>query len=422
MTDFREPLPPGGTHNNLKIAVIGAGATGAITALELHKAGYTVTLIDAGAPGNGSSSRSAACFRQQFGTPSTVRGLVYAGRYYKNWQDEVGGATSPLVESGYLFLKDWSANFRALSDLVTMQQKAGLDNVKLYCVHDIEQHFHYVQTVGLKGATWCPTDGFLIHDLVYKDAIDNLRKRGARIILHNGVKDATSHEDGQITSLILEDNTTIDVDFVVNATNAWASKLSEMLGGIPLPIVARKRYLYHVKVNGTPGDFMNFPMVITPTGAYIRPTPDRGLMMGWIHHTEGQKTTPGFHQQDDIETGFDHHQHRSYGYAVRTEIERWIPDVEKLERLHAATSGFYADTPDHNPIIDFDPQVKNLLHAAGFSGHGLMHAPFSARIVLELVQARRRLNEITLPQRIGTVDISTYHVDRKFTSAEGMVI
>ena len=72
-------------------------------------------------------------------------------------------------------------------------------------------------------------------------------------------------------------------------------------------------------------------------------------------------------------------------------------------------------------MIDFDPFVKNLIHVAGFSGHGLMHAPFSARIVAELVAAEQRLGEISLPG-FGFVDTDTYWVDREFHHGEGMVI
>src|SRR5919204_538338 len=43
--------------------------------------------------------------------------------------------------------------------------------------------------------------------------------------------------------------------------------------------------------------------------------------------------------------------------------------------LVATTCGYYGVTPDAVPLIGFDAELSNLVHAAGFSGHGVMHAP-----------------------------------------------
>jgi glycine/D-amino acid oxidase-like deaminating enzyme len=74
----------GGEKKN--IVVIGGGVTGVLTALFLAHAGHRVTLLEKNSLGSGSSQRSAACIRQQFGTPSTVRGIIYATRFFKNWE------------------------------------------------------------------------------------------------------------------------------------------------------------------------------------------------------------------------------------------------------------------------------------------------------------------------------------------------
>jgi glycine/D-amino acid oxidase-like deaminating enzyme len=47
----------------------------------------------------------------------------------------------------------------------------------------------------------------------------------------------------------------------------------------------------------------------------------------------------------------------------------------------ATTAGYYGTTPDANPLIGWDTQIPGLMHAAGFSGHGLMHAPITALLV-----------------------------------------
>ncbi|KAL8614495.1 hypothetical protein ACOMHN_067234 [Nucella lapillus] len=48
----------------------------------------------------------------------------------------------------------------------------------------------------------------------------------------------------------------------------------------------------------------------------------------------------------------------------------------------------YTSTPDSNPVIDYLPKYKNVIIAAGFSGHGFKLAPVVGKAVSELVMGR----------------------------------
>ena len=413
MTKEYDPAKP----DNKRIAVIGAGATGCLTALELAKLGHTVTLIDAGAPGNGSSSRSAACFRQQFDTPSTVRGMRYASDYYEKWGETVGGAHSPMRRSGYLFLHDLRTDRAAVEVKIAMQREAGLSDVEILDKATIEDKFPEVAEPLIQFATWCPSDGFLSPDIVYTDAVEALRRdHQVTTYFFNGVVKC-EHWQGGLTTLILEKGQCITVDLVVNATNAWTNSVNQMLDAAQIPVLARRRYLVHMNVTGHE-HLLDMPMVIGPNGCYTRPTSDGHLMGGWLHHTNGEQF-PTFDFQDEAEERI----RSEYMLWFREEATKYIPELNELPGEMKFTMGLYADTPDHNPVIGYDSRrtSQNLIHAVGFSGHGLMHAPFTARIVAELVQAGRDLDEITIPG-FGTVDVRPYHIGREYTGGEGMVI
>jgi len=78
-------------------------------------------------------------------------------------------------------------------------------------------------------------------------------------------------------------------------------------------------------------------------------------------------------------------------------------------------------TPDANPIIDISQGTKNLIHAVGFSGHGLMHAPFSSKIVAHIV--RQLMGEDVTFRLDGVdIDISSFKIDRDFSQVEKAVI
>lgn len=85
------------------------------------------------------------------------------------------------------------------------------------------------------------------------------------------------------------------------------------------------------------------------------------------------------------------------------------------------TSGYYDATPDNNPIIDYDTQVGNLIHVAGFSGHGLMHSPFTALIVAHLVGHGRGHPRVELPFSLGSADLSSFALTREY-KREGMLL
>ncbi len=63
---------------------------------------------------------------------------------------------------------------------------------------------------------------------------------------------------------------------------------------------------------------------------------------------------------------------------------RRLPAIENAE-LASGWAGLYDVTPDANPVLGPVPQVAGLLLAAGFSGHGFMHAPAAGQLIAEMV-------------------------------------
>jgi sarcosine oxidase subunit beta len=52
-------------------------------------------------------------------------------------------------------------------------------------------------------------------------------------------------------------------------------------------------------------------------------------------------------------------------------------------QIRSSWSCYYEMTPDDHPIVGAVPGVEGLYIAAGFSGHGFMHAPAAAQLVVE---------------------------------------
>ena len=53
--------------------------------------------------------------------------------------------------------------------------------------------------------------------------------------------------------------------------------------------------------------------------------------------------------------------------------------------LAGGWKGYYEVTPDHNALVGEDPNVRRLVYATGFSGHGFLQGPAVGEIVRDLV-------------------------------------
>ena len=78
------------------------------------------------------------------------------------------------------------------------------------------------------------------------------------------------------------------------------------------------------------------------------------------------------------------------------------------------------------PLIGYDANISNLVHAAGFSGHGLMHAPVTALLVERLVAGDVSNACVRLPPPFEshTLDLRAFDPCRDFSrsTAESAVL
>ena len=431
------------------VAIIGGGVTGALTAIRLAERGLRVTVIEKAGPGNGSSSRSNAGIRAQFGTAETVAGMLYSEWWYERFHDLLRTPNkqtqSVIQQNGYLFLYEdpdqaapaWNPQAQAQSAAVwtraqryaAMQRDMGVA-VELLEPGAVHERWPHLAADRLIGATFCPTDGFLRPHIILAEGFRRARELGVAMVMQSEVVGARLRS-GRVTHL----ETTAEalaVDWVVNATNAWAPRVSRALGGMELPIAPLKRYLYYLRAHRpvmSERDWLGLPMTIyglgPGRGALSRPDGPE-LVLAWAHEADAE---PEFSDadQDRVDSAFHHERGiDNYGYAALAQLADFAPRLAEESGLSATTSGFYGTTPDHNPLIGRDSRHANLIHAAGFSGHGIMHAPITALLVEALITGDAQDGFITLPEpferhRIG---LAAFDPARDFaaSAAESIVL
>lgn len=425
------------------VVLIGGGASGALTAVRLAERGFRVTVVEKAKIGNGSSSRSAAGIRSQFSVEETVIGMQYSKWWYRNFHELLAtpeeGRQPIFRQNGYLFLYEdpeqaapaWKTSRRKEAVHIwqlaqcnaAMQQRLG-EPVEVLTPQQVQSNWPHIEPERLIGATWGPGDGFLYPQMIYMEGFRRARELGVTLMQDSEVIGARLY-GGRIVALETTQGP-LEADWFVNETNAWAARVSRRIGGMPLPVAPLKRYHYFMKP-GKPimsrEEWQRLPMTIygvgSGRGAHSRPEGDL-LMLAWAHETEPE---PDFRDedQDRIDPPFNcQHGIDNYGYAILEQMMEFSPQLAETGGLTATSSGFYGTTPDANPLIGFDSNQQNLLHAVGFSGHGLMHAPITALLVEALLTNEVDNGKVCLPEPFSahTLDLRTFDPARTFTQSE----
>jgi sarcosine oxidase subunit beta len=392
-----------------KVVVIGAGIAGLMSAFHTRRLlpDSEITVLDKGrhVPNSfGTSTRSMAATRQQFGCAHNVQMSIFSTRFYERFAERTGETSRMLWQPGYLFLYRTDedpelgrAKFEDAVARVKLQHDAGLKEAQLMEPRDVAARFPFVNVDKLIGATFCPTDGFLDPGTILSGLKAKLVDLGARICPKTEVVGFDFSGD-RVGSVRLESGERVPADFVVNAAGAWSSRIGKMLG-TDLPIMPEKRYLWMGKfVDGKRElpveQFQILPMVVCCANdglnPHIRPQPgtSQRFMVGCEHPVKPEWDFKD-EDQDYVDPAFRPADPDGKFVHIHQELARFLPFAEDLgfdDQVHA---GFYESTEAHSPIIGFDPNHSNLVHCCGFSGHGIMHGPAAGDIVAHLIACGR---------------------------------
>jgi glycine/D-amino acid oxidase-like deaminating enzyme len=174
----------------------------------------------------------------------------------------------------------------------------------------------------------------------------------------------------RVTGVRLADGAELACDVAVNAAGPWSARVAGW-AGIDLPVRPRKRMVFVVTCRTLlPG----CPMVIDPSGICMRPEGAFYLCC----------RSPGPDEPDPDEPPLEVDETMFHELIWPVLAER-IPALEEL-KLASSWAGYYEmNVFDHNGIVGAHPAAPNLIHATGFSGHGIQHSPATGRGVAELI-------------------------------------
>ena len=349
--------------SNLHIAVIGAGAFGAWSALHLLERGARVTLLDAWGPGNSraSSGGETRVMRGTYGpdqpyTEMAARALKLWEKYERRWKRKF------LHRTGVL----WMASGRgdAFERGSVKALRAAKMNFRELSTAQMKKRWPQINFEGIQWGIFEPECGYLDARASCQAVVQAFVAAGSRYRQVAVIGDGL--ESGPLSGLSLSDGSHLKADFYVFACGPWLGKLfPETIGDLVQPT---KQDIFFF---GTPAGDDRFSDAHLPVWA-----DHRGRFRYGIPGSDRR----GFKIADDTRGGvFDPtNGERVISQETLRDIREYVgfrfPAMKDAPLVETRVCQ-YEQTPDSHFILDRHPAMENVWIVGGGSGHGFKHGP-----------------------------------------------
>jgi sarcosine oxidase subunit beta len=376
---------------------VGGGVVGCAAAFFLAERGeHDAVLIERDRLGQGTSKGGLGGIRHQFTDELDVRLSKLAVAFWRSFEDRTG-ARHDFQQRGYLFLAETVEGLAQLREPVALYERVGV-NVEMVDLTEIERLVPGIRTDDLVGGRFGAEDG-------YGDPLEALAGFAAfaqlgGVAIREGVAALEIVREGDRVTGVRTSDGVIACERVLLATGCWTAPLAAT-AGVAVPIWP---YARSIMESGPYPTLSRVPMTIEwESGFHFRPkgAAQRFAMPNLTSDGRVEKG-PGAPPAAFVPGEYA-------PLVVPQSLEPWVraraawrhPLFADL-RINDAWSCYYEMTPDDHPVVGAVPGVAGLFVAAGFSGHGFMHTPATAQLVVEEM----------LDGRAHTLDITDLSLER----------
>ncbi|HZR66655.1 MAG TPA: FAD-dependent oxidoreductase [Terriglobales bacterium] len=365
---------------NKSIIVVGAGAFGGWTALQLLEKGAKVTLLDAWGPGNSraSSGGETRIIRGTYGagriyTQMAARALQLWHEYEKRWNLQL------FFRSGVLWMTGTDDSYERLA--LPFLTEAGIRFEKL-SANDCTKCWPQINYEGISWAVYEPDSGYLA------------ARRSCEAVLNAFVKQGGEYRQaqvapGQIASnhmreLKLDSGAALKADAYVFACGPWLGKAFPFLSASITP--TRQEVFFF----GTPAGDLRFTDAQLPVWSDDSKRDLDGFPgRHWFYGIPGNQWR-GFKVADDMRgttvdpTTLERKISDQGLAAARAYLKFRFPALADAPLVESRVCQ-YENSTDQNFILDRHPEAENVWIVGGGSGHGFKHGPAFGEMVSDAV-------------------------------------
>ena len=359
------------------IVIIGGAIVGASLAYSLRAEGFsgTIALVERDPQfTQAATTLSMASIRQQFSIPENIRLSQFTLGLFRRLKEEFGpDADIGFREGGYLILAG-EEGLPILKANHEAQAREGADIV-MEDAKALTRRFAWLSSEGIAaGAFGRSGEGwFDAHAML---ALFRKALRGKKVDFITASVVGIERQGTRVVSVTLDKQDgsggeRLEAGIVVNAAGPNAGRVAAM-AGLPLPVEPRKRTVFVFEARDR---FSDMPLLVDPSGIYVRPE-------GSVYLTGGAEPEEGDGPADPADFEPDW---ALFEETIWPVLATRIPAFEAIKMTRAWAGHYDYNTLDQNAVIGPHPEVTNFLFANGFSGHGLQQAPAVGKALAELL-------------------------------------
>jgi sarcosine oxidase len=352
------------------VAILGLGGMGSAVAAHAAKRGLRVAGFERFALAHelGSSAGRTRIIRKAYFEDAAYVPLL--DRAYRLWRElEENSQTALLDLFGVLMIgQPGSATIQGTASAATLYDIPGeqLDAEQLRA--RFPRLAFQPDEVGL----YEPYAGVVFPERAIAAYLNAARNHGAHLYDCAPVRGYEGTSDG--VRIHFDGGEVVEAARVAVCAGAWTS---ELLAHLHLPLRVQRNVQYWFTTqsgSGGPADLPAFFLEREGLPAPLYGIPDLGDGIKVAFHGYGETT-----QADQL----DREVHAGEAQAMRETLAALMPDDALSLRLSKAC--MYTWTPDGNFAIGRDPRNRNVVIAAGFSGHGFKFVPVVGEIVTRML-------------------------------------
>ena len=351
--------------------VIGGGAVGTATAYNLALKGKKVVLCEKKNIASGATGRCGGmvvhCYGRFLNIEKTDYRLIFTRanteimkEYQQNFEVDF-----EFQQVGCLDIAIDEKEYDDLKKLLEIQRSLGDDEIELLDKKETLEVMQNLNPELIFGSRLRRSDGNLNPFFLARAQAVEARKLGAEILTHTKVDEIITRNN-EVQGVKLADGI-IESEFVVNATNGWASQLTDDTEVIPVRELA----------------------MVTERLPDLPPQPFEMLCNGDFAYGATQTASgnynlggPGPARPPD----YDYYDERIYAdevLRVMSYISAVFPSLNDVSVIRSWV-GTMAFTPDGMPSIGPMPGIKGLYLAVGYAA-GMSWAAISGKVISECI-------------------------------------
>jgi len=362
------------------VLIVGGGIIGLAIAWRARLQGMTVTLLERDATGGATSHVAAGMLAPvaevEFG-PAGRRLLELGLRSARLWPafaaelEAAGGMAVGLLGTGTLLLAGDEDEARELERQLAFRESLGLRVQRLRASEARERE--PALAPGLRLALRAPDDHSVDPRLVLAALRSACASAGVRLCERAPVAAVALDDAGErVAGVALESGERLGAGTVVLAAGPWSGEIAGLPAGAGVPVRPVKGQIVRLRDPAGPGLVSE---VLRFRGGYVVPRGDGRYVLGATVE----------------ERGFGARPTAGAVYELLRDAAELLPGISELE-IEELSVGFRPGTPDNVPAIGAGI-LEGLVWATGHHRNGILLAPLTAELVVDLLQGGARAQD-----------------------------